>query len=335
MSEHVNLAIVGCGSMTYNAHAQWINSTGEIRVIALCDTNRAAAEKLRRDHFKDDAHIAIFEDWRELLKCRPAGIAGVLFVTPHAQHYEQCMAALEHGWHVLVEKPMVTNSAHARAIISKAQQKALQVQVAFQAPFSAQHAYIREFIAGGDLGALQAVGGFVFQDWQRPWRGTWRQDPAAAGGGFIYDSGAHLLNAWNYLIGRPAASVHAMISNEGLAVDVNGAVNIRYQGGVLASAVFCGNSVGWQEGIWLAGERGRIHTGIHGERMELWDPHGRQLPNPQITATHYTPPQNFAHSLLGRAAPRAPARLGLLHCLLMEAVYKSASNGCEVAVEQE
>ncbi len=335
MIEQVNLAIVGCGSMTYNAHAPWVNATGEIRVIALCDTNRAAAEKLRRERFKDDAHIAIFEDWRELLKCRPAGIAGVLFATPHGQHYDQCMAALEQGWHVLVEKPMVTNSAHARAIISKAQQKALQVQVVFQAPFSAQHAYIREFIAGGSLGALQAVGGFVFQDWRRLSHGTWRQEPAAAGGGFIYDSGAHLLNAWNYLIGRPAASVHAMISNEGLAVDVNGVVNIRYQSGVLASAVFCGNSVGWQEGIWLAGDRGRIASGIHGGRMELWDQQGRQLPLPLIAQANYTPPQNFALSLLGRAAPRSPARLGLLHCLLMEAVYKSAATGQEVAVEQE
>ena len=34
----------------------------------------------------------------------------------------------------------------------------------------------------------------VWQDWQEAAAGTWRQVPALSGGGFLFDTGAHLLN---------------------------------------------------------------------------------------------------------------------------------------------
>ena len=55
----------------------------------------------------------------------------VLITTPHAYHCEQTLAALEHGKHVLVEKPMAMTLEDADAIIAAQQRTGLIVQVGY------------------------------------------------------------------------------------------------------------------------------------------------------------------------------------------------------------
>lgn len=337
--KHVNLALVGCGDFMVHAHVPQLLKVPEIRVVALCDSRRGAAEKLRLERFNDDPEIRIFSNWEHLLKNRPAGPCGVLFATPHHQHFEQCSAALEQGWNVLVEKPMVTNSHHARSLAALVRKTGLQLQIAFQAPFSAEYGFIKDLLARGQLGELQTVVGMCHQGWKSSTWDTWRQKPELSGGGFIYDTGSHLLNAITWLVDRPALEVFAWLDNKLTGVEINGTISIRWDKYLIGSVTASGNSPGWQEGIWLAGDRGRVVTGIHGGRLEYFDRDGGLVLPPRLKDEHHkahqsTPVRNFALSLLGLQEPQCPVRFGVLNSQLMDGIYQSAREGRPVKISQ-
>jgi predicted dehydrogenase len=111
-------------------------------------------------------------------------------------------------------------------------------------------------------------------------------------------------------------------------------MTIRWEGNVLGSVTISGNTPGWQEGIWLSGDKGRLVTGIHGGRLEHYDEKGAQIRYPKVTQESYTPDQNFVLCLLHKAEPRCPVRYGILHSWLMDALYESAREGKPIKVSR-
>lgn len=334
VAEKIKLAIVGCGGHA-GYHAQQVHSNPDLmEVVALCDIKRENLENFHRNKFAAEAKIRLYDSMDDLMRDPPPGLRAVSLVTPHTTHFEQSMAALDHGYDVMCEKPMVTRSEHARKLAKKVASSGRQFQIAFQAPFTAEFAYIRDVIARGDLGELQTINAFSCQGWRNATPGTWRQDPKQSGGGQMYDSGAHLFNAIAWLIDRPAQEVFCCIDNKSCAVDINAAITIRWEGGVLGSVTISGNTPGWQEGIWVAGEKGRISTGIHGGRLEHIDAEKGLIKYPRVTQENYTPLKNFALCLQGKAKPRCGVRYGILHSWLMDALYKSAQQGKPVKLSK-
>ncbi len=325
MDDKVNLAIVGCGGMSH-AHGGWINEIPEARVVALCDINPANMDRLWREKFKADPSIRKYDSMDKLLKNPPMDLRAVIIVTPHTLHYPQAMAALDAGFNVLVEKPMVTASAHAKKLAAKIKKTGLMLQVSFQASHSAEFRYIREVLQRDGLGELQTVTAWSHQGWRprgpkETWR--WRHDPKMSGGGQMYDTGAHLFNAIGWCLNRPVEEVFCWIDKKGMPVDINAVMTIRWQGGVLGTVTISGNNPGWEEGILIAGDKGRIHTSIHGAKLEHYEGANR-IKYPKVDYTPYSPDQSFVHCLLGREKPLCPVRYGILHSWLMDALYKSA-----------
>lgn len=328
MTNQIGLAIVGCGNMA-NAHAHNLKAVPDATVVALCDINRANLESFWQKHYQADKSIRLYDTFEELCQDPPAQLRAVDIITPHTCHFPQAMAALDHGWDVLLEKPMVTHLPHALALAKKVEQTGRHFQIAFQAPFTQEFAYIRQVLDAGGLGELQTINAHSFQEWTTLSRGTWRHEPSLSGGGQMYDTGAHLFNAITWLIGRPVKEVFCWADNKDTPVDVNAVMTMRWgsahPGGsdLLGSVTISGNTPGWQEGIWLAGDKGRIHTGIHGGWVEHIDHKGNKIKYPPVTQLGYNPIQNFILCLQGKAEPRSPARFGILHSWLMDALYAS------------
>ena len=322
----VNLAIVGCGGMA-GSHARNLKDVPDACVVALFDIKRENLEKFHREHFKSDPAIRLYNSIEELVADPPKELRAMLLATPHTVHFPHAMLALDKGYDVLVEKPMVTSSDHARQLDLKIKQTGRHLQVAFNSTFSPEFAYIRDVISRGDLGELQTINAYSCQGWKNAVAGTWRQDPALSGGGQMYDTGAHLFNSIAWLIDRPVTDVYCVLDNKGLKVDINAVMTIKWEGGVLGTATISGNTPGWQEGIWISGDKGRISTGIHGGRLEHFDAKGQLIKYPLVTQPGYTPIGNFVACLLGKAEPRCPVRYGILHSWLMDGLYQSAREG--------
>ncbi|HEY0007992.1 MAG TPA: Gfo/Idh/MocA family oxidoreductase [Tepidisphaeraceae bacterium] len=326
MADQIKLAVIGCGGMA-GAHGDWLKDIPEADVVALCDINRDNMERLWKTKFGGRDGIRLYDSMEQLLQSPPPGLQAVIIVTPHALHFPQAMAALDAGYHVLVEKPMVTSSDHARKLAEKVKETGLLLQVSFQSSYTSEFAYIRNAIQSGAIGELQTITAWSHQGW-KPQGGRdtwkWRHDPEMSGGGQMYDTGAHLFNAIAWCLDRPVEEVFCWIDKKDMLVDINAVMTIRWQGGVLGTATISGNNPGWDEGIIIAGDKGRLHTGIHGGRLEHHDKKLGKIKYPSVPYPHYTPDKNFVYCLLGREKPMCPVRYGILHSWLMDALYESA-----------
>ena len=327
MADQIKLAIIGCGGMAHT-HGDWLRDIPEADVVALCDINKDNMERLWKAKFGGREEIRRYDSMEKLLKNPPKGLDAVIIVTPHTLHFSQAMAALDAGYHVLVEKPMVTSSAHAKKLAEKVRKTGLLLQVSFQASYSAEFAYIRNAIRTNAIGELQTVTAWSHQGWRPktidPKNPRWRHDPKLSGGGQMYDTGAHLFNAIAWCLDRPVEEVFCILDNKGMKVDINAVMTIRWQGNVLGTATISGNNPGWDEGIIIAGNKGRLHTGIHGGKLEHYDEKGQKIKYPLVNYPHYSPDKNFVYCLLGREQPMCRVRYGILHSWLMDGLYKSA-----------
>src|SRR3954462_4342920 len=153
----INLALVSCGGMA-NWHAQQLKSIGDCSVVALCDTVPAQTKQFKEKYFNDAAE---FESYDALLERPPAKLDGVVLVTPHTLHYPQAKAALEAGLHVLVEKPMVTSSAHAYDLWERTKRTKKLLGITFQSPYTAEFGYLAKARDAGELGKVQLIAGWV------------------------------------------------------------------------------------------------------------------------------------------------------------------------------
>lgn len=95
-----------------------------------------------------DAYVKLAED---------TNVEVVYIGTLNPQHYEVAKLMLEHGKHVLVEKPMCMNEKQAKELIAYAERKKLFLMEAIWSRFFPSYQYLREQIQNGTLGDIKSV----------------------------------------------------------------------------------------------------------------------------------------------------------------------------------
>lgn len=327
----LRFALVGCGGMG-QYHARHLLGIPEIEVVALCDIVKSKCLHFCKEFFGPaGVKPAVYTDFYKMLAAEP--LDAVVLVTPHTLHYPHAKAALQKGLHVLSEKPMVTSSPHAKELVALAEARERLLAVAFQAPVSGEFGYIAELIRNGSLGRIELVDVYVAQRWKEFTQGTWRQDPKLSGGGQLYDSGAHMLNAMMWLVNSPVKRVYAVADYSGTKVDINATLSVEFENGCLGSVACLGNStMRGDTGVTLFATGGTIKTGIWGEKLEHYDKAGERVLYPYVPYKTVPPERNFVDAILGNDTLRCPGRYGILLAELMDAIYESIRTGRPVEV---
>ncbi len=317
-----NFALVGCGGMGH-WHAQQLKKLSNVNVVALCDIVPAQMKPYREKYFSDAAE---YESLEALLDSPPAPLDAVVLVTPHATHYPLAKLALERGVNVMVEKPMVTCSEHAYDLWRTVNRTGKKLAITFQSPYTPEFGYLARARDAGQLGKVQLISGWLSQGWLKGTAGKWRQIPAISGGGQMYDSGAHLLNAIMWLMNEPVVEVSCLYDTCGSPVDINGVAIFRFQGGALASVCIGGNCPHFRTEISIQTDKLLIVTDMYGGKLEMKGPDNRTI-YPTIEADDRpaagSPHANFVNALEGKEPLRAPVRYGVLLSALMDALYES------------
>ncbi len=324
----IHLAIVGCGGEAHG-HAQILKSIPECTVTGLVSQTAAHVRRFQDEYYPD---ARAYTDFEALLGDPPDQLDAVLLLTPHALHYPQAKASLESGLHVLTEKPMVTQTDHAYDLWRLAEERKKVLSITFQAPFSAEYQYLKSLREGGRLGQTQIVQGWLAQDWMKSTLLTWRQDPSLSGGGQLYDSGSHVLNAILWLMNEPVAEVGCFINNCSTPVDINGVAILRFASGAMASLAIGGNSVGWDVRVMLQTDVMSIHTDPHGAFLEIKGNDEFRYPHipTDPTPAAFTPHRNFINAILGREELQLTPRHGVVLSTIMDALYDAAKRNAIV-----
>ncbi len=321
----VNVAIMGCGGMA-GAHAGRLKRNSDVQIVGLCDVDEPRVQAfIDRNLPEYQPKPAIFTDAARMYS--ETNPDAVVIVTPHTLHFEHGMQALRAGCHVLMEKPMVTDSGQAHRLAEEVKKTGKILVIGYNTPCTPEFQYLRELVRTKELGKLETVTGWLAQDWKRGTVGSWRQDPKLSGGGQMYDSGAHLFNSLVWTVEQPISEVFAFVDNQDAPVDINGTVNIRFANGMLATITIVGNCPSDGAGMYLTFEKGRVEIdGWGGDWIKIF--RGRQqVKYPCITGKAETPDDNFIDAILGRSQPQTSPINGVIQSELMDAIYESARTG--------
>ena len=120
MSDHkVRVGVVGVGSLG-QWHARIYSELPAAELVGVYDINQARAEEIAQRY-----RTRAIRDMAEL-----AGmVEAASIVVPADKHFEAAVHFLERGVHLLVEKPIATRASDADAMVAKAQQQNLVLQV--------------------------------------------------------------------------------------------------------------------------------------------------------------------------------------------------------------
>lgn len=333
MSLHIGL--IGVGGLGF-LQAKTYRELEEITIVGAADVSSQA-----RDLFEREFHAPAYDNYRALLHEHADELDAMTIVTPHTLHYEQTMACLEEGLHVLVEKPMVTDVGNAVDLIETAAERDLVIQVGYQRHFHPAFREIRRVIRDGRIGDLHAINCFVGQNWIDNHRDNWRTNPELSGGGQLYDTGSHLLDVVLWLTDATPQTVSAQMEFAKPDIDVNSAlsVDLRRDGrSITAGLTICGNGVRVvpSEGYFCWGSAGQIS--YQGDLLVI-DERDAPTYSTEITTdydfNHLNEQklQNFVDSIEGTAEPAVPASVGLEVTALTEAAYDANDRGTRVDVQ--
>src|SRR5215510_15997180 len=195
MTSPVRVALIGVGGMARYHISQLLKMQSRTHIVALCEPSEARALEAAKVFV--DAGLPPppnQPDLQKLIAEHGAELDAAFIITPHAFHHDQTKACLEAGLDVLLEKPMVMNAAEARSLIETRDRTGKLLVVAFQGSLSPQVRLASRLLRANEFGRILTISGVVWQNWGVNTVNTWRQEPALSGGGFLFDTGTHLLN---------------------------------------------------------------------------------------------------------------------------------------------
>lgn len=139
--------------------------------------------------------------------------------TPTWLHHPIATAAIAHGKHVIVDKPMATTSAHAREMRDAARKAGVLGAVTFNYRYNSIVQQARTMICRGELGEVRFLHGHYLQEWLlHETDFSWRLEPDKAGRACVSgDAGAHWFDLAQHLTGlrivRVLADLNTAIKN--------------------------------------------------------------------------------------------------------------------------
>ncbi|MGW0228516.1 Gfo/Idh/MocA family protein [Actinopolymorpha singaporensis] len=325
----LKVAVVGCGGAA-TGHALALANLADFEIVALVDPSERNLASFRT-RVPAVADVPAYADVEQLYDAG-VEVEALTVVTPHTLHHPIVVGAIKRNLHVLCEKPLTCDPAHAREIESAAATAGVTVMVRYQRRFDPAYRYMREVITSGELGELRSIMVSVGQRWLKNTVGTWRQDPALSGGGMLMDSGSHLADMLLWLVGKPVETVSALVDNAGSPVDINTAATVSFAGGVQGQLHVVGDlATTWMENVAVSGTNGLLRyeadpqhpwrTGrvVHYRDGELVQP--VNLPEPP--EIH----QALLATIRDGAVNEAPPAAGIAVAELSEAIYRSAGQG--------
>lgn len=254
----------------------------------------------------------------------------VSIVTPNHMHFPPAKMALEHGFHVLSDKPATLNLAEAKKlgdIVKKTGQL-----------YGLTHNYTgyplvkeaKAMIAAGKLGKIRKVVVEYPQGWlatrieaSGQKQAAWRTDPKRSGAaGCIGDIGTHAENLAEYITGLEIEELAADLSTfvKGRALDDDGNVLLRFKGG--AKGVLHSSQIS-------VGEENNLNIRVYGELGGLeWH---QKEPNTMLVKWLDQPMQVYRTSMgylsdSAKAAGRTPPAHPEGYLEAFANIYKNFAN---------
>jgi predicted dehydrogenase len=252
----VNTAVIGCGYWGPNL----------LRNFMICpDTNLVWACDL--DEERMNKTLAAYPTIKRTTKISEIlddpGVDAIAIATPVATHYPIAREALQHGKHVLIEKPLAASVEQGRRLVELAAEKNLRLMCDHTFCYTGAVKKIKEIIASGDLGEI------LYYDSIRINLGLFQSDVNV-----IWDLATHDLAIVDFLIPEKPIQVSA----HGTSHAGNNIENIAYVTLTYPSKMIAHFHVNWLSPVkirktLIGGSKKRIEWNdlVPAEKVKIYD----------------------------------------------------------------
>lgn len=193
----LDVAFIGCGAIAQKKHLPALSCIKNVRICAFYDTNPINAEAALQQY--GAAEAVICRELKDLLEM--PHIDAVYICTPNNTHASYAIAALEHGKHVLCEKPMAISSQEGQMMVEAAEKSGKILTIAYQNRFSKEAIYLKSLKESGFFGEIYHIKAFAVRKRAVP---AWNPYlySAAQGGGPLIDIGTHSIDLGLWISGN-------------------------------------------------------------------------------------------------------------------------------------
>ena len=328
MPTKTRVALIGVGGMARHHIHQMLTMLDSTQITVLCEPSQEMVETAGTIFKKAGLEIPPNQpDLQTLLKTYAHQLDAAFIVSPHVYHYVQARDCLRAGLDVLLEKPMVMNGDEAASLIKIRDEMKRLLVVAFPGSLSPQIRAAVKLLRSGQLGVLQSISATVWQGWGPGTVLTWRQKPEISGGGFLFDTGAHMLNTVVDLAGEEFIEVAAWLDNNGRPVETEGVVIGRLASGALVTLHGSGEAIpSCASDVRLFCSKAILRTGIWGERLEIQRTGENDL-SPVPVDPSLGVWEQFLAVRSGQIENPCPPEVGLRMARLYDAITASSREG--------
>lgn len=147
MSDRLKIGIVGCGLVAKERHIPgFMRVKSKVILQAACDRNESLAQDLAKKY----GMPRVYSDISEMLSKEDLDIVDIC--VPQQIHAPLAIQALEHGCHVLVEKPMALKTSECDQMLEASHKNGVKLCIIHNVLFHSPFLKARELIAKGAIG---------------------------------------------------------------------------------------------------------------------------------------------------------------------------------------
>ncbi len=246
----------------------------------------------------------VYGTWQELFQAEQGNIDCVSIVTPNDSHAEIATAAIDSGFHVILDKPMTRTLSEAVSLSETASNSSQMFAMTYTYIGYPMIREMKSRIANGEIGKIRNVSVSYRQGWlsesienDGQKQALWRTNPDLCGAGALGDIGSHAEQISRFVTGQSIQSVRGDVHSvvKGRRVDDHASVQMKMSDGVIGDLVVSQVSTG---------ERNNVEIKVYGDKGALTWSH--QDPD-VLTSLEQDGTEYRYHCSLNRAPSGHPA----------------------------
>lgn len=329
VSSELKIGLIGAGHHGRYI-APMIREAGNVSLRAAADISEEALDRAMAECGFPTGY-ALYQD---MLEDEP--LDAVIVATPHHLLYDACMAAIQAGKHLFVEKPMALNLSQGKEIVTAARQANVTLMVGYCLRFNAVRTTMKELLAQGAVGEITAV----MAGKGSPPHTNWLADPAQGGGQMLF-LGSHLIDQVLWMVDSPVQSVYAeMTRRRDTGSDETTSFTMTFANDVRAQMIVSQNvGVGFDY-VEILGTAGRIRTEWSSMMLYVQStalPAYTEMATMRVQGESHRPMYvaelcEFAAAIRAGRKPAVSGEDGLRTLAVMDAIFESAHSGQRVDI---
>ncbi len=225
-------------------------------LYAIAGRNPEKAETYKNEYGFEKA----YGSYDELIEDKD--VQAIYIPLPNDLHLKYVKAALQHGKHVLCEKPLGLNADEVREMFATARENGVYLMEAYAYLHSPYVESLKNDVKSGIIGDIDYIeSAFITQGYKEDFRLHKEH-----GGGAMYDLGCYCTTMILSLIDSEPSFVKASAEYSDLGVDLNTAAIIRFQNGARASfnvgMILGENTNSRFDRLFIHGTKGSIRSDV-------------------------------------------------------------------------